>query len=72
MNARACVEAGAAFLVADSDVEGDGFTGYLRTLIEDADTRACMSAAAAAAKTRDAAGLLADVVCGAAQNRTAQ
>lgn len=66
MNARACVEAGAAFLVADADVEGAQFTEYLRTLIEDEDARKRMAAAAAAAKTRDAAGLLADVVCEAA------
>ena len=35
MNARACVEAGAAFLVADADVEGGQFTDYLRTFAED-------------------------------------
>lgn len=66
MNARACVEAGAAFLVADADVEGEQFTDYLRTLIEDASVRESMAAAAAAQKTRDAAGLLADVVIAAA------
>ena len=36
MNARACVEAGAAFLVADADVEGAQFTDYLKTLVQDA------------------------------------
>ena len=72
MNARACVEAGAAFLVADADVEGGQFTDYLKTLIEDEGARRRMSDAAAAAKTRDAAGLLADVVLKACESKTAQ
>ena len=73
MNARACVEAGAAFLVADADVEGAQFTDYLKTLVADPGTaRQRMSAAAAAAKTRDAAGLLADVVLKACESKSAQ
>ena len=72
MNARACVEAGAAFLVADADVEGAQFTDYLKTLVEDEAARQRMSAAAAAAKTRDAAGLLADVVLKACESKSAQ
>ena len=72
MNARACVEAGAAFLVADADVEGAQFTDYLKTLVEDETARQRMSAAAAAAKTRDAAGLLADVVLKACESKSAQ
>jgi len=72
MNARACVEAGAAFLVADADVEGAQFTDYLKTLVEDEKARQRMSAAAAAAKTRDAAGLLADVVLKACESKSAQ
>ncbi len=70
MNARACVEAGAAFLVADSDVEGREFSDRLRELIEDADQRARMSRAAAAQKTEDAASKLADVVLAAARSNT--
>ena len=65
-NAQACVEAGAAFLVADADVEGPEFERRLRELIEDRDLRERMSTAARAQKTRDAAGLLADAVMDAA------
>ena len=54
MNAQACVEAGAAYLVADADVEGPEFARKLRELIEDEDVRARMTAAARAQKTRDA------------------
>ncbi len=67
MNAQACVEAGAAYLVADADVEGPEFARKLRELIEDEDVRARMAAAARAQKTRDAAGLLADAVMEAAR-----
>lgn len=66
-NARACVEAGAACMVADADVEGSEFARLLRVLVEDADVRARMAAAARAQKTRDAAGLLADAVMEAAE-----
>ena len=45
MNAQACVEAGAAYLVADADVEGPEFARKLRELIEDEDVRARMTAA---------------------------
>ena len=72
MNARACVEAGAAYLVADAEVEGPKFEQLLRSLIEDADVRARMAAAARAQKTKDAAGLLADAVMDAASKRGAQ
>ena len=66
MNARSCVEAGAAYMVADADVEGPEFERLLRSLVEDAGVRDRMSAAARAQKTRDAAGLLADEVVKAA------
>ena len=72
MNARACVDAGAAYLVADADVEGPEFERLLRSLVEDADVRARMAAAARAQKTTDAAGLLADAVMEAASKRGAQ
>jgi len=66
MNARSYVEAGAAFMVADSDVEGAEFAEKLFTLVEDAQVRASMREAAARFETANAAGKLADVVIGAA------
>lgn len=69
MNARACVDAGAACMVPDAEVEGADFAEKLTLLIEDADLRARMRAAAAAQKTQDAAGLLADAVIAAAEKR---
>ncbi|WP_080803490.1 undecaprenyldiphospho-muramoylpentapeptide beta-N-acetylglucosaminyltransferase [Arabiibacter massiliensis] len=62
MNARACVEAGAALMVADAEVDGPAFDEALRTLVEDADARERMAAAARAQKAEDAAALLADAV----------
>lgn len=70
MNARSCVEAGAAFMVADADVEGPEFERLLRTLVEDAGARERMAAAARAQKAADAAALLADAVVEAAETRT--
>lgn len=67
MNARACVEAGAAYLVADADVEGPQFERKLVELVEDEKVRERMSAAARAQKTQDAAALLADAVMEAAR-----
>ncbi len=52
MNAQACVEAGAAYLVAGADVEGPEFARKLRELIEDEDVRARMTAAARAQNAR--------------------
>ena len=66
MNARSCVECGAAYMVADDEVEGPEFEKLLCELIEDADLRARMAEAARAQKTKDAAGLLADEVIKAA------
>ena len=66
MNARSCVEAGAAYMVADDAVEGPEFKKLLCELIEDEGLRGRMAAAARAQKTKDAAGLLADVVIKAA------
>ena len=67
MNACSCVDAGAALMVADAEVEEPEFEQALRTLVED--TAACerMSAAARAQKTQDAAALLADTVMEAAR-----
>lgn len=61
-NARASVDAGCAFMVPDSDVEGAEFKDKLFQLVGDADLRESMRAAARAQKTADAAGLLADIV----------
>ena len=61
-NARAAVDAGCAFMVADADVEGDEFKQLLLRLVQDADLRATMRAAAKAQKTADAAEVLADIV----------
>lgn len=66
MNARSYVEAGAAFMVADADVEGEEFAQKLFELLEDAELRARMRQAAAGFETADAAAKLADVVVAAA------
>ena len=61
-NARASVEAGCAFMVADADVEGEAFKAQLLHLVQDADLRTSMREAARAQKTADAATILADIV----------
>lgn len=62
MNAKACVEAGSAFLVPDAEVEGEQFTQYLTQLIEDGNLRKQMSEACAKQKTGDASNLVASCV----------
>lgn len=59
-NARSCVERGAAFLVADNDVERPIFVEKLLELVGDAELRATMQRAAASFETQNAAGRLAD------------
>lgn len=66
-NARACVEAGAAFMVADADLDSSEFEHSLRLLIEDSSMRERMGDAAREQKTVDAADKLADVVIEAAR-----
>ena len=66
-NARAYVNAGCAYMVPDAEVEGPEFAQMVRTLVEDAEVRAGMSAAARAQKTADAASELADAVLAAAR-----
>lgn len=66
-NARACVEAGSALMIADGDVETPEFARLVRQLVEDGALRERMSAAARAQKTADAACNLADVVMAAAR-----
>ena len=66
-NARAYVEAGCAYMLSDAEVMGGEFRAKVLALIDDADVRAAMSAAARARKTADAAANLADVVMAAAR-----
>lgn len=66
-NARSYVAAGAAWMVADKDVEDKFFADGLIDLIENEETRAAMSRAAASFETGDAARKLADVVTNAAK-----
>lgn len=66
-NARAYVDAGCAYMIADADVETPEFGELVFRLVDDASVRASMSAAARAQKTADAAAALADVVMRAAE-----
>lgn len=66
-NAREYVRAGAAFMVPDDEVEGEGFRELLMKLVEDPETRAGMKRAAESFGTQDAAAKLADVVIAAAR-----
>lgn len=66
-NARAYVEAGCAYMLADVDVESPEFARLVHTLLDDAGVREQMRVAARAQKTADAAAKLADVVMAAAQ-----
>lgn len=68
-NARSCVDAGAALMVADADVESEDFAQKLLSLVEDADLRRRMHEAAAGFDTANAAEKLADVVIAAAERR---
>ena len=67
-NARAYVDAGCAYMISDAEVETPEFARMVETLIEDAQVRASMSAAAKAQKTADAAAALADAVESAANS----
>lgn len=68
-NARAFVEAGAAFTIDDASVETPAFSKLLIELVSSQETRRSMSHAAAQFETRDAAAKLADVVIDAASAR---
>ena len=61
-NARAYVDAGCAFMIADDEVEGPEFERLLLELVQDAGVRERMTQAAHEQKTRDAVRLLADEV----------
>ncbi|MBQ9067749.1 MAG: undecaprenyldiphospho-muramoylpentapeptide beta-N-acetylglucosaminyltransferase [Eggerthellaceae bacterium] len=71
-NARSYVDRGAAYLVADDDVEGPEFAERLFALVDDAEVRASMRAAAATFETRNASARLADVVIDAALTNAAR
>ena len=64
-NAREYVDAGAAYMIADDQVESPEFADLLAKLVDDASVREGMHAAAAAFQTNEAASKLADVVIGA-------
>lgn len=65
-NARAYVDAGCAYMIADDKVETPEFEKLLRQLVEDESVRRGMTERAREQKTRDAARLLADQVDAAA------
>ena len=67
-NARAYVAAGCAEMIPDAEVGSEKFAQLVFSLIDDADVRAGMTAAAREQKTADAAAKLADVVMGAASS----
>lgn len=69
-NAKAYVERGAAFMIADADVESDQFAERLFELIGSEELRESMTRAAATFETEDAAAKLADVVLAAAEGRS--
>ncbi|WP_165247148.1 undecaprenyldiphospho-muramoylpentapeptide beta-N-acetylglucosaminyltransferase [Adlercreutzia sp. ZJ141] len=70
VNAQSCVDAGAAFMVSDDQVEGSVFRDQLCALLDDASLRERMREAARAQKTQDAAGLVADAVMEAARDNS--
>lgn len=65
-NARAYVEAGCAYMLADDKVETSEFGQMVIALVDDAAVRASMTEAARAQKTSDAAKTVADIVMAAA------
>lgn len=67
-NARAYVDGGAAYMIADDQVGTEQFATLLFSLLEDETIREKMSHAAASFDTADATSKLADVVIGAAKH----
>lgn len=65
-NALAYVGRGAAFMMADGELDAPEFSDRLMELVQSASVRDAMREAAATFETQDAAGKLADVVCQAA------
>lgn len=68
-NAKAYVARGAAYMMADDELDGPAFAEQLMTLVTDPSVRESMNKAAQTFETQDAAGKLADVVCAAARPR---
>ena len=68
-NAKSYVECGAAYMIADADLDSQDFVDKLHSLIDDPAVRASMAQAAAELKTEDASANLAEVVIRAAQAR---
>lgn len=66
-NAKAYVERGAAYMMADDEVESEAFAEQLFAMIEDPAVRERMRVAAETFKTEDAASRLADVVIAATE-----
>lgn len=66
-NAKAYVARGAAFMMPDDQLDTPAFAEKLFALVEDASVRQAMREAAATFETQDAAGKLADAVCGVAR-----
>ncbi len=68
MNARSYVEAGAAFLIADDELDTPDFIEKVMTLVCDSSVCSSMKEAAAQFETCDAAAKLADIITRAAGN----
>lgn len=66
-NAQAYVEAGCAHMIADDQVETPEFARLVTELVDDADVRSAMTAAAKAQNTANAADAIADIVMEAAK-----
>lgn len=66
-NARSYVDAGCARMIADDQVETPEFAHLVAELVDDADLRAAMTAAAKAQNTANAASAVADVAMGVAK-----
>ena len=71
-NARYLVDAGAAVMFADADIDGDAFAGELRALLTDPGRRARMREAARGLGQDRAAQALADAIEGLARRGSAQ
>ena len=69
-NAKEYVERGAAYMIADAEVESADFERQVFAMINDPAVRASMTEAAATFETEDAAAKLADVVLAAAHSGT--
>lgn len=69
LNARSCVNAGAACLVPDAEVESRAFSDLVADLLADADRRATMAAASSKLSGSDARRRLADLAISSTKER---